>query len=110
ISWPGVFNVKAAVTRAEAGPAAAAFFFCFILGLPLGVVGRVWTALQEGFYANLWQMAGNLGALAGVLTAIHANAGLPWLVLAISGPPLAALAVGGFFLFTRSKPELRPRK
>jgi O-antigen/teichoic acid export membrane protein len=108
LPWDRLFNVKSVLSRSEAGPASAVFLACFALNLPLGTISRVYTGLQEAFVANLWQMGGNLLALAAVLTAVLTKAGLPWLVLALAAPPLLMLGVAGSFLFFRHRPWLKP--
>ncbi len=108
VPWPRVFNVASPQAAAEAGPAVAVFLACFALGLPLGVVQKAQLGAQEGFASNLWQCLGSVLGLVGVLAAIALEAGLPWLVLAMSGGPLVALALnwGAFF---GARPWLRPR-
>ncbi len=109
IHWAGLFNVTSPLAAEEAGPAAAVFLGCFLVGLPLGVVQRVQLGYQEGFRASLWEALGSAIGLAGVLVAIVLHAGLPLLVLAMAGGPVAALAMNGIVLFGRQRPWLRPR-
>jgi O-antigen/teichoic acid export membrane protein len=108
ISWADFFNVKSPQARAEAGPATAVFLICFLAGLPLSLTASVYSGLQEGFVLRLWQITGSLMGLGAVGLCIFLRASLPWLVLSISAPPLAALFAGGAALFGHSKPHLRP--
>lgn len=108
ISWKKVFNVESLDAAQEAGPAMVVFFACFLINLPLGIVQRIQTGYQEGFQNNLWFVAGSLLGLAGVLLAIEAKAGLPFLVLAMTGGPVAATAANGLHLFGWKRPWLRP--
>lgn len=85
IPWPRVFNVVTPFAIRESGPAMAVFMFCFALNLPFGIVQRVQTGYQQGFVNNLWQMAGSIFSLIGVLIVIHFKLGLPWLVMAFCG-------------------------
>jgi len=77
IPWPHVFNVGSTAAIKEAGPAMVVLVVCLALNLPLGVVQRVQLAYQEGYVGNLWQAAGSLMTLTGVLLAIHFRGGLP---------------------------------
>lgn len=108
IEWPSVFNVHSPQARAEAGPAIAAFVVCYAVTIPLVVVQRAQMGLQQGFLASLWQCAGSLCALVAVLLAIGLQAGLPWLVLALTGAPLLAALLNTLYFFGVAQPGLRP--
>ena len=109
VPWPRVFNVSSPLAVLEAGPAAVAFVGCLLLSAPLGIVQRVQTGYQRGFDNSLWQAAGSLFGLGGLLVAIQLGAGLPWLVLAVAGLPLMATVIQAGVLFGWRQPELRPR-
>lgn len=109
LDWFRMFNVDTPLARAEAGPALAVFVACFALAIPTGVVQRVQMGLQQGFVASLWQCAGSLFALVGVLLAIWMEAGLPWLVLGFMGGPLLASAANSLNFFGRSHRDIAPR-
>lgn len=108
VAWERVFNVSSSAAVDEAGPAAAVFIACFLVNMPLGIVQRIQTGYQAGFAANLWQAVGSLLGLVGVLTAIRFQAGLPWLVLGMSGGPAAATAMNAVVEFGRLRPWLLP--
>ena len=108
VPWDRLFNVKSDLAVAEAGPAVAVFTLCFTLNLPLGVVQRVQMGYQE-LYANaLWQTLGSVLGLGGVVLAVHWQAGLPWLVLAMAGAPAFAGLLNTIGLFGFQRPWLRP--
>jgi O-antigen/teichoic acid export membrane protein len=108
ISWARLFNVQSATAANEAGPAMLIFALCFALNVPLGAVQRVQLGLQQGYYANMWQLAGSLCGLGEVLVGIHLRVGLPWLVLLVSGTPVVAAALNGFLFFGLIRRDLRP--
>jgi O-antigen/teichoic acid export membrane protein len=109
IPWSWIFNVKSPLAMKEAGPAMAVFLACFAVGLPLGVVQRVQLGYQEGFFNNLWESAGRLLGLVGLLLVIYLQGGLLWLVLAVAGAPVLAWLFNSFLLFGWQRPWLRPR-
>lgn len=109
VAWERLFNVSGALAAAEAGPAAAVFLVVLALTTPLGLVQRIQLGLQQGFRASLWQGAASLAALAALLAAIRLEAGLPWLVLALAGTPVAVSLVNTLDFFARRHRELRPR-
>ncbi len=108
VPWAQIFNVSSPLAILEAGPASVVFICCFALNLPLDIVPRVESGYQDGFTNNLWTMLGGILALGGLLLAIHLHAGLPWLVVAITGAPLIATLLNGVFLFSHLRPNLRP--
>ena len=109
LDWPALLGLRDRVAIDEVGPALLVFLLCFALGIPLGIVARSQLGLQMGFVNGLWQAAGSLLGLAGVLLVIHMRGALPWLVLALLGGPLLTAAVNALVFFGRTAPHLRPR-
>jgi O-antigen/teichoic acid export membrane protein len=107
ISWADVFNIRGPLAG-DAGPAMAAFFACFALGLPLAVAQKVQLGYQEGFANGVYVAAGSILGLCGLVVGLQIGAGLPWLVLAFAGGPVLAAATNNAVLFTRRRPWLRP--
>ncbi len=103
-----LFNVHSALAMQEAGPALLAFVLCFILNLPLGTVRGTQTGMQNAWHSNLWNILGTVLSLVVLLAAIHSHAGLPVLVLCLSGPPVVATFFNGVELFGRSNRDLLP--
>jgi O-antigen/teichoic acid export membrane protein len=109
VPWPELYNVSSAGARAEAGIATAVFAGCFLVSLPLSVVEKVQLGYQEGYVNGLWQAAGSVLGLIGVLIAIALEADLPWLVLSMAGAPVVSLMANGAWLFGRRRSWLAPR-
>ena len=103
-----LFNVHTPAAVRESGPALLVFFACFVLQLPLGTVRGTQSGMQKGFLNNLWNAFGALLSLGAVLFAIHFKAGLPVLVLSISGPLVFTALLNGVELFGVSHQELFP--
>jgi O-antigen/teichoic acid export membrane protein len=108
LPWPTLLGSAGSAAGAEAGPVMAVLVAVSLLGLLAGLVDTVQTAQQESYLNSAWEALGKLASLAALLAAIHAGAGLPWLVLAFAGTPLLASAANGWVLFRRRRPELRP--
>jgi O-antigen/teichoic acid export membrane protein len=109
VDWPAVFGVKTELAKAEVGPALTVLVAIVALQQPMGMVQRVREGFQEGFRNNPWQIGGNLFGLTSLLLAVQLNLGLPWLVLAIAGGPLAGSVANTLEQFGRDRPWLRPR-
>ena len=92
----------------EAGPAVAVFAGCFLLNIPAGIVTRIQLGYQEGFAANLWASLGSVLCLLSLLLVIHLQGSLAYLVLAMAGAPILALALNGAVQFGVKRPWLMP--
>lgn len=109
VDWPRVFNVTTTLAASEAPRGVLVFFALFAVNVVLGVVQRTEWGLQQGYVANLWTVAGNGLSLLGLAAAVHTNAGIPGVLLAVLGGPALAAAANGVVLFGVSAPDLRPR-
>ena len=108
VPWPRVFNVVTPAAAREAGPAAAVFVVCLLIAAPLSVAQRVQAGYQRGFDNSLWQAAGSLFGLAGLLIAVGLGMSLPWMVFAVAGLPILASTLQAGVLFGWRHRELRP--
>lgn len=109
LPWSRMFNVVSEQAIREAGPSMAVFIVILAINMPLGIAQRVQLGYQEGFKTHLWGVAGSLLGFGGVLLVIYLKAGLPWLVLAMSGGPCFAMLLNWLELFCRSRKWLFPR-
>jgi O-antigen/teichoic acid export membrane protein len=108
VNWALVFNVDGQAAKQEVGPAVAVLVTCFALAIPGAIVHRTQMGLQRGSLAGIWQCVGSLLGVVGVVVAVNAKAGLPWLILSLSGPPLLASAVNAVIFFKQIEPEISP--
>ena len=109
VPWPRVFSVTSQLASQEAGPTTAIFIACFCASLPLAVAQRVQMALQESWLSNIWISIGNILGMAGVVTAIVMQEGLPYLALGMYGGPVLAGIGCGIMEFMIRRPQFRPR-
>jgi O-antigen/teichoic acid export membrane protein len=109
LPWQRIFNVSDPLAVAEAGPATAAVFVCFLANIPLNVIQRVQQGYQEGFADSAWAAGGKLLSLACLFVVVWLRGGLPSLVMAVSGIPVVVSCINGIALFGFRKPSLRPR-
>ena len=109
VPWPRVYNVGG-LAASEAGPATMAVIVCFAVLIPIGLVQKVQLGFQQGTIANLWAIGGTVLGLVLMLVAIAMRLGLPWLVLAVAGGPVVAMALNWIQEFYFLRPWLRPRR
>lgn len=109
VNWADFFRVVSPQARSEAGPALAVFATCFALNISMDVVQRVQLGLQQGYRYGLWQLAGSMAGLVGVLGGIWLRVGLPVLVVAIAGAPIFATTLNTVHFFGFVHPDLRPQ-
>jgi O-antigen/teichoic acid export membrane protein len=108
VPWARLYNVSAPMAMSEAAPATTVFFVVWVLNVPLGIVQRAQLGYQRGFVNYAWQAAGSCLSLAGAILAVEVGAGLPWLVVALTGGPLLAVALNSLVEFGWASPWLRP--
>lgn len=108
INGAKLFNVHSVLAIHESSPTLLVLLLCFIVNFPLGVIRGVQTGLQNQFINNVWMMLGSIASLILLLLSIHLHAGLPILVLCLSGAPILGMLANGVELFSFSHPELLP--
>jgi O-antigen/teichoic acid export membrane protein len=108
LRWPALLNARGAVAMAEAPPAVALALTMLAVGMPLGIVQRVYSAYQEGFLGNAWLAAGSILTILLTWLAARTGAGLPFFVLAALGGGLLVQALASAFEFGWRRPEIRP--
>ena len=106
IPWQAVFHVSSAVPAAELDRACAYSLIFFVVGFPLSMVSSVYGAYQDGFMANIWNIAGSSLALISLIVVAQMKGGLPQLVLAISGTRALVGFANVYFMFFRKYPWL----
>jgi O-antigen/teichoic acid export membrane protein len=90
--------------------AVATFLLAVVAGVPAGLGQRIHLAYQQSWAASATSAAGSVLALAAVLVAWVADAGLPAFVGAMLLPPVAAAAAETAWVLGRSHRDLRPRR
>lgn len=106
--WARIFAVSSRVDASELHLTIAVCAGIFFLGFPLGLVDKIYAGHQEGYITNYWGTATNVVSLAALVAAVRLGRGLPSLVLALSGAPLAIRLASTVYLFGRRRPWLRP--
>lgn len=110
VPWADLYNVRAdPLAASEAGPATAVFVATFLVNLPLGLVGQVRAAYQEGFVQSAFAGLGSVLTIALLLVAVAARANLPVLVLAVASGPIIAALANLIVLARLQRPWLAPR-
>ncbi len=108
VDWADLLSVRSALGRAEARSAMFIFVLCFALSIPFGAIQKVQSGLQTGYHSSVWQAGGSLISLITLLMAIWFRAGLPTLVLCLSGGALIANIGNTIVFFFSQGREVRP--
>jgi O-antigen/teichoic acid export membrane protein len=108
VPWPSVFNVSSTTAALESGSVIFVLVLCFIATLPFSATQKVQLGLQQGYWGNLWEIAGTILGLLGIIIAIQLQAGLQWIALSMAGIPVAFRAVNTFVFFGYQERTLRP--
>ncbi len=79
------------------------------LNVPLGSANNVWTALQKGYIAGLWELVQTLLTTAGLLLAATRTTEL-WAYVAVVYVSLVMANLGSLIHLLHRHPELRPKE
>ena len=99
ISWPAVLGAKGGASSTEITRSAAIACFIFLANFPLGATARILGACKKIVLANYFGSAANILSLLFLIVATRLHAGLPGLVLALSGSTLAAGVMSAAWLY-----------
>jgi O-antigen/teichoic acid export membrane protein len=108
IPWQSLFRTRTNLDTTEAARAVAVIILGFLFTLPFTTVQRIQAAYQEGFETQLWEIAGVVLSLAGLLAAIRLQAGLPVLAVVFAAGPLVALVLNWLVYFLIRLPTQAP--
>jgi O-antigen/teichoic acid export membrane protein len=84
-------------------------FGLFIAAIPLSAVGQVFAGYQRTYVANVFSLGGAIAGFGLLLTALHADASLPWIIVASGIGPLLAATASLAWILGRGMPWLRFR-
>jgi O-antigen/teichoic acid export membrane protein len=107
VPWMRLFNVKSEAVAAEGARAFLVLYCSFVVNIPLGVVTRAQTGLQQGYTSQIVGACGSVVSLLAVLVVIAFHGSLVWLVFASAVGLVAATLLNGWVLF-RKHPWLLP--
>lgn len=107
VPWLHLFNVKSNAVAAEGARAFVVLYGWFVLNIPLGVIPRVQSGLQQGYWAQAIGALGNVASLLTLLLVISLHGSLAWLVFASTFGVILATFLNGWLLF-REHPWLLP--
>jgi O-antigen/teichoic acid export membrane protein len=108
IPWRAIFKVSESMSDQELYWSCALTILIFVITTPLNLLNSIYSAYQEGFVANMWGMACNVGALVGLLIVSHFKGGVPALIAGTFAARVLVTFVNGLYLFIRRYPWLRP--
>ena len=108
ISWSEIFNVSSDLAIKESSVVGLLVVSIFLISLPISLVQKVQTGLQNIHLNNLWLTLGSVLSLIGVLIAVSMKLGLPWLLFSILFGPVFANICNGAKLFFWDRRDLCP--
>jgi O-antigen/teichoic acid export membrane protein len=99
VSWRAIFKVSTLVSTQELEQACALTLLLFVVGLPMNMIPSIYNAYQDGFVSNVWSIASNMLALISLVVVSRYHAGLPLLVIALSGTRMLVVLASGWYAF-----------
>jgi O-antigen/teichoic acid export membrane protein len=99
IPWMRIFNVKSAAVAAEGSRAFLVLYAWFIMSIPLSVVVRAQSGLQEGYVYQTVNGCASIATLLALLAVIRVHGNLSELVFASTFGAIATTIINGAILF-----------
>lgn len=109
VDWAKLLNFKYLEIMNEAKLSFSMVILLFVINLPFNTVQRVQIGMQRGHIANIWNIAGLILSLFGVIICSHIKATLLSFVLATIGGPLVATIMSWSYEYYVFNPKLRPK-
>ena len=107
--WVNVFGVTQPDAVSETAPSITIYALIFLISLPLSIVHKVQIGLQESWKSNLWSLLGQFLAIIFLAVSVYFEAGVPFLILAVSGGPAVATLINFFVYFIFERREFLPQ-
>ncbi|MBD2072639.1 teichoic acid transporter [Phormidium sp. FACHB-592] len=108
IDWSRVFNVRSSLAIDDANSAMVAIAVVFLAQLVLTIPLEIYNAYQEGYWSSLWIGLSNIISIGSLIVAIHYQASLTVLVVAVFGTNLLGNIFAAIHIFYWKRPWLRP--
>ena len=103
LPWLRLFNVKSVAVASEGARAFLVLYFWFVVNIPLSVIGRAQTGLQQAYWPSVIGSCGNVLSLLALILVILLHGTLVQLVFASTFGAIAAIVVNGWLLFRDHK-------
>jgi O-antigen/teichoic acid export membrane protein len=108
INWVDLFNATKTEVIREVLPSIIIYASIFLISMPLSVVHKVQIGLQESWKSNLWNLLGQIFAIFFLGVFVYFEAGVPYLILALSGGPALSNLMNFCIYFFIERRELLP--
>ena len=109
VDWAKVINAETEKTIAIVGSVVMAIVIPKFLNIPLALIQRTQTAMQEGYRTNLWSCSANLLSLIFVIIIYYMDLGVLALIWASSMISVIVALVNMIVYFRFQRPELKPK-
>ena len=108
VNWAKVINAETEKTVAIVGSVVLAIVIPKFLNIPLALIQRTQTAMQEGYRTNLWQCAGNFLSLVFVIAVYYLDLGVLTMIWMSSLITVIVAFVNMIVYFKFQRPALAP--
>ena len=109
VDWAKVINAETENTIAIVGGVVVAIVIPKFINIPLALIQRTQTAMQEGYRTNLWQCCGNLLSLVFVVAVYYLDLGALTMIWASSMITVIVAFINMVVYFRWQRPELSPK-
>ena len=109
VDWAKVINAETENTITIVGSVVLAIVIPKFLNIPLALIQRTQTAMQEGYRTNLWQCSGNVLSLVSVIAIYYLDLGVLTMIWASSLITVIVALINMVVYFKFQRPELAPQ-
>ena len=108
VNWSSIFNAQSIDAKRLAGPIVLAILIPTLLNIPLAIIQRTQSAMQEAYRTNIWQLCANiLSLILVILISIYQGSKIV-MILASSSVVVIVALINMIYYFRRQRPELSP--
>lgn len=108
VNWASIFNAQSIETKRFSGPIVLAILIPTLLNIPLAIIQRTQSAMQEAYRTNIWQLCGNILSLMLVVLISICHGNKIVMILASSSVVVIVALANMIYYFKRQRPELTP--
>jgi O-antigen/teichoic acid export membrane protein len=109
VSWEKIFNVKSHEALLESNSVMIIVALFFSIRIVFSTCINIYSAYQQSYIYNFWEIISYLISIFGLLIAIHLRTSLPILIITSFGTPLVASFLSMIHIFYWKYPWLKPK-
>lgn len=108
VDWGALFNAQSMDAKRLSGPIVLAILIPILANIPLAIIQRTQSAMQEAYRTNIWQLCANFLSLTLVVLISICRMHKIVMISAASSVVVIVAFINMIYYFKRQRPELSP--